>query len=118
MLEANARCRLMLPVSVCLGIEKRDGSSKIKHSASLNSIRPGHFRYGLAILPSRNQDERASMTERYIRWYMPWLSRECEMIVVETGGALPLALFPTAFARHYQTNDYWRDIPPYYLSAL
>ena len=34
-LTENARCRLMFPVSVCLGIEKRDGSPKIKCSASL-----------------------------------------------------------------------------------
>jgi hypothetical protein len=27
----------MLPVSVCFGIEKRDGSPKIKYSASFNS---------------------------------------------------------------------------------
>ena len=34
--DGKARCRLTLPVIVCLGIEKRDGSPKIKHSASLS----------------------------------------------------------------------------------
>jgi hypothetical protein len=78
---------------------------------------PRGFPYGLAISPSRNQDERASMTERYIRWYTQWLSREFEMIVFGSGEGLPFVL-PTSYGRRYQNNDFWRDILPYCLSAL
>ena len=72
------------------------------------------------------------MTERYIRWYTPWLSRQFEMIVFGCGGGLPLVLFPTSFGRYYQNKDfgligfvssyvdwnYWRDMLPYYLSIF
>src|SRR5436189_5698794 len=99
----------MFPVSVCLGIEKRDASPKIKRSASpSNSTDRADSSFGeLAIWPSRNQDGRAiSMNERYIKWYTPWLNREFEMLVFGNGGGLPLILFPTSFGRYYQNKDF------------
>jgi len=87
----------MFPVSVCLGIEKPDGSPKIKYSASLlnplvqRPIRYPGLRFGH---PTTKMDGLFSMNERYIRWYTPWLSREFEMIVFGNGGGLPLILFP------------------------
>ena len=37
------------------------------------------------------------MQERYIRWWTPYLSRECEMLVFGSGRGLPLIIFPTSF---------------------
>ena len=45
------------------------------------------------------------MSERYIKWYTPWLSREFEMLAYGSGG-LPLVLFPTSFGRYYQNKDF------------
>jgi hypothetical protein len=46
------------------------------------------------------------MNERYIKWYTPWLSGECEILVFGNGRGLPLILFPTSFGRYYQNKDF------------
>jgi esterase/lipase superfamily enzyme len=46
------------------------------------------------------------MTERYIRWWTPNLSREFEMLAFGEGGGIPLVLFPTSFGRFYQNKDF------------
>src|ERR1051326_9366544 len=46
------------------------------------------------------------MTERYIKWWTPHMSREFEMLAFGNGGGLPLILFPTSFGRHTQNKDF------------
>ncbi len=46
------------------------------------------------------------MTERYLRWWTPHLSRDFEMLAFGDGGGLPLILFPTSFGRYYQNKDF------------
>ena len=46
------------------------------------------------------------MNERYLRWYLSWLSREFEMLAFGNGGGLPLIIFPTSFGRYYQNEDF------------
>ena len=46
------------------------------------------------------------MTERYIRWWTPNLSREFEMLAFGDGGGIPMVLFPTSFGRFYQNKDF------------
>src|SRR5207247_10332842 len=49
---------------------------------------------------------RICMTDRDIKWYTPWLSREFEMLAFGNGGGLPLILFPTSGARYYENKDF------------
>jgi esterase/lipase superfamily enzyme len=46
------------------------------------------------------------MQERYIKWWTPYLSRECEMLVFGSGRGLPLIIFPTSFGGYHQTKDF------------
>ena len=46
------------------------------------------------------------MNERYIKWYSPWLSRDFEMFVFGDKRGLPLLLFPTSGAHHYENKDF------------
>jgi len=73
----------MLPVSVCFGIEKPDGSPKIKYRASLNSTDPSGasvsgLRFGR---PATKMRGLFSMNERYIKWYTPWLRAAARFMI-------------------------------------
>src|SRR5207248_8436588 len=113
--DGNLRCRLMFPVSVCLGIEKRDASPKMSSLSTYLSSRaksrdPVAFpsvasRDSSTTLRSARNDCR-NMNERYIKWYTPWLSREFEMLVFGDKRGLPLVLFPTSGARYYENKDF------------
>src|SRR5205809_8067099 len=63
---------------------------------------------GLAILRVHNQDVALlPMNERYIKWYTPYLSRQFEMLVLGDKGWLPIILFHTSRACHYENNVFW-----------
>ena len=46
------------------------------------------------------------MSEHYVKWWTPYLSREFEMLVFGDGRGLPLILFPTSFGRFTQNKDF------------
>lgn len=46
------------------------------------------------------------MTERYLRWWTPHLSRDFEMLVFGEGHGMPLILFPTSFGNFRQNKDF------------
>src|SRR5207245_9206041 len=46
------------------------------------------------------------MQERYVKWWTPYLSRECEMLVFVKVRSLPLILFPTSFSNYRQNKDF------------
>jgi len=85
--EGNARCTLIFPVSVCLRIESKrfveEETQRKRLGSEVGRIRVGDLPFSgvatkvLALL---------QMTERYLKWYSPWLSHEFEMLAFGNGG--------------------------------
>ena len=91
----------MLPVSVCFGIEKPDGSPKIKYHASLNSLGPGNIREGIgARFPARYQYQKLIYYEHY-RDIGDAIARESQL--KKWSGAKKIALVD-------RMNPLWLDL--------